>query len=50
MKIHLLVYLHRGPVDILAHSFGTAVASALVQKLQVGVTGHLKIFKVGVEA
>ena len=26
----------RQPVDILAHSFGTAVASALLQKLEVG--------------
>ena len=25
----------RQPVDILAHSFGTAVASALIQKLEV---------------
>eukprot|EP00435_Cladocopium_sp_Y103_P005187 s2680_g1.t1 len=34
--------LERQPVDILAHSFGTAVASALLQKLQAGSAGAVQ--------
>lgn len=33
--------ISRQPMDILAHSFGTAVASALIQKLQAAIWGWL---------